>query len=341
VPVGRGHKALFWILLAAYASFFAEVFAGSTLFPFADPWALLMMVPLYGLHVILLVTLIYRYGRPTLATLVFAGALFGLYETYLTKMFWRPPWEAPFTLGGIAVLTSLVLLWWHTWFSFITPLVLAEGALTASHQVRANLPTSLQRFYGSRWGWLALALFGAIFQANGSPAPGISLLSGLSTVPVLVVLTWLWERATRGRDYALADLLPGRRAFRWLAAWLAALYLFYGVAFNPERLPPIWPAQVIVWGLYALFIVLFVRALRHSRRAAPPSPIAAAFPTTQALLVAGGLFMLALPLAKASLGTANTFILLAWLSGAVFEISMLVKAWGSLRSPALPPHDAN
>ena len=37
MPPPRRHKLFFWILLAAYSTFFAEVFAGSDMFPFLPP----------------------------------------------------------------------------------------------------------------------------------------------------------------------------------------------------------------------------------------------------------------------------------------------------------------
>ncbi len=49
-PCPRRHRYLFWVLLAAYSTFFAEVVTGSTMFPFFHPWGVLVVWPLYGLH---------------------------------------------------------------------------------------------------------------------------------------------------------------------------------------------------------------------------------------------------------------------------------------------------
>ncbi len=270
----------------------------------------------------------YRYGRPRFAPLVFAGMLFGLYEAYITKMLWRPAGEAWITVADIAIVEVGVLFWWHTWFSFITPVVLAEGLLTTSREVQAGLPPFLQRFYGSRKGWLALALFGGVFQAIASPGPLRSLLSGLSAVGVLVALTLLWRRTTAGRAYALAELLPGPRALRWMLLGLAGIYLLHIIAVTPERIPPFWPGQAIIWALYALVLALFLRALRRSRRPVPtahaPRP---PFPRAQALLGAGVLFVLVLPLAKAVLRDAVAPVLVVgWLGGSAFEIWAVGRA---------------
>ena len=95
ISISKKHQWLFWIILAALSTFFAEVFSGSDMFPFFHPWGLLVVVPLYGLHIILLSSLVYRAGKPRFASLVFAGMLFGLYEAYLTKVLWAPPWGYP------------------------------------------------------------------------------------------------------------------------------------------------------------------------------------------------------------------------------------------------------
>ncbi len=327
MPPPHKHKILFWLILAAYSTFFAEVFAGSDMFPFFNIWGVLMVWPLYGLHTIILLTLIYQHGRPRLSTLVFAGALFGLYEAYITKVLWRPNWEAVLTLADIAVFEVFVLLWWHTWFSFITPLTLGEGLLTTSRDVLNSLPPHLGRIYGSWQGWLGIALLGAAFQSINSPDPTRSLLSGASTVTFLALLTALWRRVTHQHNYTLPDLLPGKNAFRVMVAWLGAIYLLNTFAVAPERIPPVWPGQVIVWGLYAAFIALFLRALRRSRQgggapAAPPE-----FPSARAILGAGLAFVLALPLTKILLGSAVGMVtLLGWGGGSVFNLTMLAKA---------------
>ncbi len=319
----RKHKVFFWVLLAAYSAFFAEVFSGSTLFPFFDLWGLLVVVPLYGLHTLLLLTLIYRYGRrPTFAALVFAGALFGLYEAYITKMLWRPAWEAWLTLADVAIFEVFVLLWWHTWLSFITPLVLTEGLLTTSHQVLLALPPRVRQFYETWRGWLALAAFGAAYQSVNSPGPQVSFLSGVASVSVLAVLTLRWQKMTRGRNYALPDLLPQtRRTLAILAGWLGMWYLSHIFLVNPERIPPFWPGQAIIWGLYGVAIALFVRALRRSRQMPPPNSEETGFPSPRPLLGAGVFFVLALPLARVWLGGVAAFIIITtWLGGIGFGV---------------------
>jgi len=41
--VPKKHQWLFWIILAAFSTFFAEVFSGSDMFPFFTSWGLLVV----------------------------------------------------------------------------------------------------------------------------------------------------------------------------------------------------------------------------------------------------------------------------------------------------------
>ena len=108
ISVPKKHQWLFWVILAAFSTFFAEVFSGSDMFPFFNAWGILVVVPLYGLHIILLASLVYRAEKPRFSSLVYAGMLFGLYEAYLTKVLWAPPWGDPIIIAGFAPVETLV-----------------------------------------------------------------------------------------------------------------------------------------------------------------------------------------------------------------------------------------
>ena len=151
ISLPKKHQWVFWLILAALSTFFAEVFSGSDMFPFFSAWGLLVVVPLYGLHTILLGSLIYRADKPRFPSLVFAGMIFGLYEAYLTKVLWAPPWGDPVIIAEFAPVETLVLVtWWHCWFSFIIPLLVAEKLLTNSTSLGRCLPGKLGDFLSPR-----------------------------------------------------------------------------------------------------------------------------------------------------------------------------------------------
>jgi hypothetical protein len=254
------HQYLFWIILAAFSAFFAEVFSGSDMFPFFHSWGLLVVVPLYGLHIILLGSLVFRRPRPVFPSLVFAGMVFGLYEAYITKVLWSPPWGTGVVAAGIAPIETLVLVfWWHAWFSFIIPLLVAEKLLTGCTDLGRCLPGKLGNFLNSWGGLAAVMAFGGAFQSINSPSLGQSLLSGLSTTGVLVVLALIWKRVTRDRIYTMADLLPDRRQFRWLLIPIGILYLATGILLRPEAYPSLI-GHLTIWALYGISFYLFFRS---------------------------------------------------------------------------------
>ena len=55
------------------------------MFPFFDPFSVLVTCPLYALHILVLGSIVLRHPRPLFASLFFAGVIFGLYEAYITK----------------------------------------------------------------------------------------------------------------------------------------------------------------------------------------------------------------------------------------------------------------
>jgi hypothetical protein len=323
------HRWVFWIILGAYSTFFAEVFSGSAMFPFFETWGILVVWPLYGLHTILLTAILFKRGKPTFPGLVFAGMLFGLYEAYITKVLWQPPWGASLMLADIAVVEVFVLVfWWHAWFAFITPVALGEQLLTSSRPILHAMGGKLREFYASWKGWLALFIFGGVFQSVNSPSVGASLLSGLASGGFLVLLTWLWKRISAGRQYTFNELLPKRKEFAFLSVWLGALYLFLGFSITPERIPGLSGQGIIVL-LYLLLIMLLVIALQSSQKTMPIR-CDATDPTGipyRHWLRLWGAFIITLVLARTFLGgLSGVVVLVSWLYGSLFGAAMFILA---------------
>jgi hypothetical protein len=138
----RRARYLFWVILGALSTAIPEVTAGSDLYPFFKVIDYLLVIPLYTLHSLVLWYVVWRGGRPRLYNLFPAGALFGLYEAYMTKVIWDPTWAAaPLRMFGVAVVETLVLvLFWHSFLAFIVPLFIAETALTSSREIAGGLP---------------------------------------------------------------------------------------------------------------------------------------------------------------------------------------------------------
>lgn len=319
------HQWLFWIILAAFSTFFAEVFSGSDMFPFFHSWGLLVVVPLYGLHIILLASLVYRAPQPRFPSLVFAGMIFGLYEAYLTKVLWAPPWGDPVIIAGFAPVETLVLVfWWHAWFSFIIPLLVAEKLLTDSTSLGRSFPGKIGEFFNSWWGLAGVMIFGGFFQSINSPSIGESLLSGLSTSAVLVILVLIWKQVTREKSYKMSELLPNKKQFNWLLLPTGIMYLAMGILIRPDWYPGLI-GHLMIWILYGISFYLLYRSQKREEIITKEGVLNTW--TNKKWLILAGIFPLATTAGELLLGwLATPLALIFWLGGIAFGLVMFIKA---------------
>ena len=262
---GRRHKVLFWIILGAFSTFFAEVIAGSTPFPFFVPWGILIVFPLYFLHTLFFFSIVFSYGKPTLGSLYAAGLLFGMYEAYLTKVVWTSySADGPMlSIGGIAIFETLLLvLFWHSILAFMLPLLIGETYLTKSNEIAGLLPEWVRK--RGRLLFILLLIWGGLFTSVNSPSLPISILSTFSSGVVLLLLMVLWKK-TGGDNYSMRELLPGRKACKVITIFLILMYVGYSRLLHWDKLPGFGP-QLIVWTIYAAFIWLLINNIRKSRQ---------------------------------------------------------------------------
>ena len=273
-------KLLFWLILGCLSNYLAEGVSGAGMFPLLHPWWLVVCLPLYGLHTIVLAWVVFRWGRARFSTLLLAGFIFGMYEAYMTKVVWLPPWgPSMLSLGGIAALeTAVISFFWHPILAFILPVVIGECILTNSRESWSYLPRFIQRcFRNGTAGLVGLAVLGAAcgaFQSFNSPSPLKSVLSGLASFAVIGLLFHAWRRAYGSMEWSFHELLPGKKGLRIMLGILLAMYLALGFGSRREVLPGPGP-QAIVWAIYAvLFGLLFLNLRRYSGtkvpRALPP-----------------------------------------------------------------------
>ncbi|HDQ73662.1 MAG TPA: hypothetical protein ENN19_16425 [Chloroflexi bacterium] len=326
-------KLFFWLILGVYSTFFAEVVSGSDPFPFFHPWGLGAVVPLYTLHTLVLSYVVFTYGRPRFTTLFLAGTIFGLYEAYITKVLWAPPWtDDPIAFAGVAVSDFIVLvLFWHPIFAFIIPLLAGETLLTRSRRGWNGLPDPVRRLFASgRKARVTLALSAlamGLIAASNALSPVHALLSGISTTAVTLLLTCLWREKSGGQRYDVQALLPGKRAFPVLLFLLVTLYVALGISLRPEALPGLG-AQAAIWLSYAGLIALLALNLRKSRgtslAAHPPPAIPFSWKTLGGL---AALFTLAATLGRLTFAPASHIIqLMIWLIGGGTGLYMLFLA---------------
>lgn len=284
-PPSASRKFAFWILIGMMSVMFVEVPAGSTMFPFFTMWGLLVVLPLYLLHSVFLVAVVFRFGRPNFWALYSAGTLFGMYEAYITKVLWtsfRP--EGPLvTVGGIALFeTILLVLFLHPLLAFVVPMFFTEVLCTNSSEIAQGLPARTRVFmrkHPARAIGLLMALLG-FMQFVNSPSVQQSFLSGAGNSLVLG-LALLWWRKSGGATCPLRELLPGAKGIRIFGIVLLGWYVFWGFAIKPKSIPAVWPGQLTIWLIYAGLLLVFIRCLRQSRNAPisfPEAEVAAAPP---------------------------------------------------------------
>lgn len=311
-------RVLFCVLLGAFSTLCAEVTIGASPFVFFDVWGLAVVLPLYTLHILVLAPLVLRQpGGASFPALYLAGVLFGLYEAYITKVLWNPPWDiAAFRIGDVAVITTLMIAcFWHPFMAFITPLFLAERLLTGSTRVLACVPGAWRARLQRPGIVVAIAALGGTvhgaLQQSVPAALGSVVLNGL----IVLGLLWLWRRAAGGARWDWPDLLPGPRAWRVLAAALLAFYGLWSALIRPEA----WPGPIghlAVWVMYAAVVLLLRRAIRRLPAQAAAVEPAPAPVSLRSVLRFGAVYLCYSLVAATLLAPGKDYVFLVlWIAG--------------------------
>ena len=267
--VKNREKFLFWIMAGIISTFFAEVVSGSTPYPFFTLAGWLIVFPVYALHTIVLATIVLKYGKPTLYTLYPAGMIFGMYETYITKVVWGgADWgsSGPTIFGIYLIPFFLVVLFWHPFMSFIIPLTISESSLTKSRTMLSYLPNRIISLFtnqkkAKRWLIYGAVLFGLMGMFNLDTFT--CLLSSLSSGFFVLLSILLWRKYIKIRR--IKDYLPGKLGFSIALVLLLSYYLFSTFTFKPEFLPPA-SVQAFTFMIYLCLFLLFWNNLKVSSK---------------------------------------------------------------------------
>jgi hypothetical protein len=355
----RWQMLFFWLILAVFSTFFAEVTIGSAPLVFFQPFGLLVTMPIYGLHTLVLAALVIRPGRRVRWQALFlAGTLLGMYEAYITKMLWDPTWNAyAWRIGGVGVLEfGILVLFWHPFMAFVVPLFAAEQL--------ANLQPMLMNGLSPRWrAWLgdlrrrksraAVAGVGVLVGAlHGSvmSAPANAIGSALPTLLGIGILLWLWQKIAAGASYSMADLLPRGRAWWIILLALCGYYLFGGFVLRPEALPGLG-SQVTIWVIYAGLIGMLLLARRkldsielmvnNLEAGLEPAPGGVFHPSLRVWLLFSLAFLLTSIASSLIFGALRDFVVVGvWVVGIPLGLLALYQSvrWLS-RRPAVNPED--
>lgn len=323
----RRFRYLFWLIIGALSTALPEVIAGSDLFPFFKLTDYLLVIPLYSLHTLVLWYFIWSNGKPRFYNLFPAGAIFGLYEAYMTKVIWDPSWSAyPLKFFGMAVVETLILVFfWHSFLAFIVPLFVAEIMLTSSREMAQGLPEWMwKKMIGLQKGkrWIVIPLIAGLFQGINTPTLQDASFSGLSNTIIMLTLIYLWKKIG-GNELSFRSLLPTDGEFRVLLTILLFYYVFMGLFWRPESLPGL-ESQVAVWVLYLIFGGLLFLGLRKSQVDEKLNPNIDLNIRTMNLLIFGVVFSFSALLGKAT-GLSVIAVYLVWFGGIIFGIFNFIK----------------
>ncbi|MBI5094246.1 MAG: hypothetical protein HZB26_17630 [Candidatus Hydrogenedentes bacterium] len=254
----------------------AEVFSGASLRAgLWHPWTLLVTYWLYFAHFFFFTTLAVWTGRTSLASLYLWGVLYGLYESWITKVIWSGyDGAGSVALGRIGPFgyseISMVFCY-HPVASFIVPLAILS---LISPTVRALFP-SLAWLTGKSRTARAIQVYLTIsFATTMAMNSGgfVNLLLNLAFVSFLLYAALRLggpALSEPGRD---AVVVFGRRGFVGLCVYLLLLYGLTYRFIRPEGLPSI-PIQLLTFVLYALAIAGLVRHRREAPRTDTSVPV--------------------------------------------------------------------
>ncbi len=260
-------KLLWYLLLSAIGVFHAEVLSGSMPDVLYNPASFALVTPVYAVHYVLFGDLMMRYGRSNRKVLYVFGCLTGMYETFITKVFWSPPWN-PEAAGPLGV-AWVELLWigftWHAFMSFIIPFTLMNGLFSPGKK-EAFRARDLRAIL------LVAPVMGAILGYGFGRSIEAMLTSVLLSLLVITLLAVAFVVGARKWGFTRTEQLVFGRRGRWLAiAFFSAVYVGYGILLRPEFFPFGLPLLPIIL-IYAGLIYLGATLLRSSRE---PEPAAA------------------------------------------------------------------
>ena len=262
------HNIFFWIVLGFLSTFFAETFSGSSPDFLFKTFGYFGIIPIYLLHSVLLAALVMQRDKPySLRTFYLASLLFGMYEAYITKVLWSPPWNpGSLRFSGIALAeTTLLVFFWHSVFSFLLPLFWIESLAVPGPHLPGLLPEKWRaRLIGKR-GAILTGLTGGILAGSAIASPPQAFVILLADSLALSLLVFLFRRSNRETGDSLKDFLPRRGEVIALAVLLLVVYLLFGLFLRREVQPGL-AGHAAVLVLYGVIIALMLSSMRKDRQ---------------------------------------------------------------------------
>lgn len=325
----------------------AEVFSGASVKPgLWQPWTWIVTYWLYFAHFFLFTTLAVRTGRTSLGALYLWGVLFGLYESWITKVIWYGYGNdgklvlghlGPYGFGEL----SMVFLF-HPVMSFLLPLAVA---CLLCPNLRAWFPdlawlTGTSRLARIVRGYVAFACATTLGMNAGGP---VHLLLNLALLFALLFALLRLARAGLAASDGRSLVVFGQRGLIGLCVYLAALY---GLTYF-HLIPAGLPSVLVQLATLAFYAVPIAGLWLHQQRAPLPATENTVAPEEMRRVlvgfatVLGGALVLSIPAVKQAVFVAIVVHFVLWTPlGMVLTVAALWRGWrdrqGNSRLGATP-----
>jgi hypothetical protein len=260
-------KLMYLLLLSLLSVFFAEVISGSMMFPLFDLWGYIVVIPLYGLHTILLLKLVsinLKNRRVLFATLYLAGTLFGMYEAYITKVLFVGLTPDSVMLFQVPIIDFIVLVFfWHPIFSFIIPVLIFERLVTKSNYIYEGLPNRWKTILSKKYSIILFSIIVGFYSAFNGQLDTLFLSIISLGLPILIIFLFLYKKE-KTQIYSFEEILPKKKGTIFGIVYLGLIYFGEGVLFKSEVLT--LSNQVSIWISYIILGSLFYIAIIKNKR---------------------------------------------------------------------------
>ncbi len=276
------------ILFGVLSVISAEVFSGSSPLWMWDWWGILVVLPLYWGHGMILWNIALRYKKTSLTHLYLLGIIYGLYESWMTKVIWvgyfgQPPQFGQFL--GFAIGEFLVIaLFWHAVFSFIIPLYMI--------QLLGGKEGKLARTRRRTFVAISIILLASSFIPIGLGYDlGATMIAVLSNTLVLGIAFGI-TKFRHPTGFSLSSLRIGKKGWAISIGYTLFLYVFLLFVIRPEAIAPPLTLFLTV-GFYALIIGLFWFS-KENEYVMDDTTGVPSFARTHVIVGIGAIFMLSL-----------------------------------------------
>ncbi len=230
---------------------------------FVNLWGWTMTAPLYLSHFLFLYTISVNTKKTDFKHLYFLGVIFGLYESWITKVMWSGYVNQPPMLGmflGVAIFEFITLaFFFHPFYSFILPLIIYELIIYSKTGDENKILPGHINFIKKIKKNYALALFFVIWPLSISASyNGINtIITILGSLILITLFFWLDSRHNTPDIYRLK---LGKKGMRITGIYLFLLYILSFPLLRSEYIPVNPISYITIIMMYIITIIAWKKS---------------------------------------------------------------------------------